>query len=605
MPDTPMKILLIEDNPGDARLIREMLADAGGQGFAIEWLSRLADGLELLDQGKIDLVLLDLGLPDSQGLDTFIKAHAQAPQVPFVVLTGLADEILALSAVRQGAQDYLVKGATDAKTLLRAIRYATERKRAEIALEVERKKLYSLLNSLPAFVHLKAADHLIRFANRRFIEIFGEPGNKPCYEILLARDEPCEACRAFEVLKSKVPQKFEWNSTLDARTYEIYNYPFCTDDDLLVLTLGIDITERKQAEKALLRQKEEQQIILDSVPALIFYKDTDNRFVRVNRAFAEVTGLPVKKIEGKTAFELFPVHAKDYWEDDRKVITSGNPKRNILEPVKTPLDVRWVQTDKLPYRDEQGNIIGIIGFSVDISERKQAEEKLRESEQNLRALASQLITAQERERERIARGLHDELGQSLLVLKLQAGHIKKSLEKEQTDIRKECQDMTRQLDRLVDEVRRLARNLSPTMVRDLGLSSALNRLIEEFTLHYEVQTDIHRIEVMNELFSREAQINIYRIFQEALTNIGKYAQASRLTIAMQREDGQVAFMVADNGRGFKVDEVLGGDPSCRGLGLMAMKERVRMMGGTLEIKSEEGKGTRITFIIPVSANRAG
>lgn len=480
MPDTPTKILLIEDNPGDARLIREMLADAGGQGFAIEWLSRLADGLERLDQGKIDLVLLDLGLPDSQGLDTFIKAHAQAPQVPFVVLTGLADETLALSAVGQGAQDYLVKGATDANALLRAIRYATERKRAEIALEVERKKLYSLLNSLPVFVHLNAADHMIRFANRRFIEIFGEPGDKPCYEVIKGISEPCEACRTLEVLKTKVSQKFEWTTPLDARTYEVYNYPFSDDGGLIVLTLGIDITERKRTEK-----------------------------------------------------------------------------------------------------------------------------KLRESEQNLRALASQLLSAQERERERIARGLHDELGQSLLVLKLQAGHIKKSLEKEQTDIRKECQDMTSQLDRLVDEVRRLARDLSPTMVRDLGLSSALNRLIEEFTRHYEVQTDIHPIEGMNELFSREAQINIYRIFQESLTNIGKYAQASRLTIAMQREDGQVAFMVADNGRGFKVDEVLGGDPSCRGLGLMAMKERVRMMGGTLEIKSEEGKGTRITFLIPVSASRAG
>ena len=153
--------------------------------------------------------------------------------------------------------------------------------------------------------------------------------------------------------------------------------------------------------------------------------------------------------------------------------------------------------------------------------------------------------------------MHDELGQSLLVLKLQASHIERRLDKDQTAIRKEFHEMIRQLDQLVDEIRRLARDLSPTMVRDLGLSSALKRLIEEFSRHYDIQADIDQMEGMDELFSRETQINIYRTFQECLTNIGKYAQASRLSVAINREDGQVSFMVADNGRGFKVNEVLG------------------------------------------------
>ncbi len=151
----PLKILLVEDNPGDARLIREMLAEAGNDLFTLEWSSTLAAGLDRLSRSEIDLVLLDLGLPDSLGLDTFVKAYAHAPQVPFVVLSGLSDETLALTAVRQGAQDYLFKHETDSNQLLRAIRYATERKQTELALEAERKKLYSVLNSLPAYVYLK------------------------------------------------------------------------------------------------------------------------------------------------------------------------------------------------------------------------------------------------------------------------------------------------------------------------------------------------------------------------------------------------------------------------------------------------------------------
>ena len=146
------------------------------------------------------------------------------------------------------------------------------------------------------------------------------------------------------------------------------------------LVVWRDITERKRAEEALQRQREELQIILDSVPALIFYKDKENRFIRVNRICAERLGRPKEKLEGKSCFEIFPPdQAEDYWGDDKEVMASGHPKRNIIEPVETSEGIRWVQTDKIPYRDEKGNIIGVIGFVVDVTERKRAEEALRAS----------------------------------------------------------------------------------------------------------------------------------------------------------------------------------------------------------------------------------
>jgi DNA-binding response OmpR family regulator len=137
MDDKTISVLLIEDNPGDARLIREMLAEARGMCFDLECADRLSTGLERLAEGDMDVLLIDLGLPDSQGLDSLVRVQAQAPEVPIVVLSGLDDETLAVQAVEAGAQDYLVKGQVDSNPLARALRYAIERKR----IEEERERL--------------------------------------------------------------------------------------------------------------------------------------------------------------------------------------------------------------------------------------------------------------------------------------------------------------------------------------------------------------------------------------------------------------------------------------------------------------------------------
>jgi sigma-B regulation protein RsbU (phosphoserine phosphatase) len=125
--DQPVRVLLIEDNAGDSRLIREFIAESGGRAFEVEWAKRLDAGLERLARGDISVVLLDLSLPDSHGIATFLNLRARAPDVPVVVLSGLADETLAVQAVHEGAQDYLVKGQGDGRLLVRALRYAVER----------------------------------------------------------------------------------------------------------------------------------------------------------------------------------------------------------------------------------------------------------------------------------------------------------------------------------------------------------------------------------------------------------------------------------------------------------------------------------------------
>lgn len=351
-----------------------------------------------------------------------------------------------------------------------------ERKQAEEALRAERQRLFALLDGLPAFVYLKAPDGSIRFANRTFRDLFGEPGGRRCYEVIQERGEPCESCQSFQVLETGKPQNRELSLGADAHTFQVSDYPFAdVDGSPLIMTLGIDITARKQTEGA-----------------------------------------------------------------------------------------------------------------------------LRESEKNLRYLASQLLTTQERERKRISRELHDELGQSLLVLKLQLRTLDQKLAPGQEAVKKDCDHILAHLDQVIENVRRLSRDLSPSILEDLGLSAALRRLIRDFAKHYEIKEHLVTMDEIDDVFAPGDKINLYRIFQESLTNIGKYAQATRLTISIKRHPDRVSFRVEDNGRGFNLAQVLGGDIDGRGLGLAAMEERVRMLGGVLDIRSREGKGTKICFEVPIA-----
>ncbi|MGE5558225.1 MAG: HD domain-containing phosphohydrolase [Bacillota bacterium] len=169
--EKPLKILLIEDNPGDIRLIREFLNMGGNSAFLIENCNRLNLGLERLRNNDIDIVLLDLTLPDSDGLNTFHAIESINYYVPVIILSGLDDESMAIKAVREGAQDYLVKGKVDRDLLIRSIHYAIERKRTDEALTEEHHLLRMLVDNLPDFVFIKDAESRFILMNPKLAEI--------------------------------------------------------------------------------------------------------------------------------------------------------------------------------------------------------------------------------------------------------------------------------------------------------------------------------------------------------------------------------------------------------------------------------------------------
>ena len=250
-----------------------------------------------------------------------------------------------------------------------------------------------------------------------------------------------------------------------------------------------------------------------------------------------------------------------------------------------------------PIFDADNRFKGSFAVITDITQRKYAEEALRESEKQLRHLSSQLLTAQETERRRISRELHDELGQALTLMKIRLRFIENELGEEQAVIREECQNILQYINQTIENVRRLSRDLSPSILEDLGLTAALRWLIDSLIKNDSIQVSLDITDI-NDLFSQDRQIIIYRILQEALTNIGKHAQAKNVSVATQKYDGRVSFCIHDDGKGFDLARAAMKTPPERGLGLAIMDERARMLGGSLEIWSQEGKGTRITLHIP-------
>ncbi len=170
-----IRVLLVEDNPGDARLFTELLRDAGASHLTMVHADRLAAALDHLNNDSFDVMLLDLSLPDADGLDTLVRAHAHAPKIPIVVLTGHDDEALAVRAVRAGAQDYLVKGRVDGELLVRSIRYASERGRSLEALERREEHYRSLIENSLDLISILNLDGTIRYASPSHERLLGYP----------------------------------------------------------------------------------------------------------------------------------------------------------------------------------------------------------------------------------------------------------------------------------------------------------------------------------------------------------------------------------------------------------------------------------------------
>jgi PAS domain S-box-containing protein len=391
----PIRILLVEDSPTDADLLRQTLSPASVDRFELTWVERLEEALARLRQQSFDVLLLDLSLPDSSGPETFRRARNAAPELPIVVLTGSGDDRIGLAAVQEGVQDFLVKGETDGRQIARAVRYAIERKQAAEQLLEQREWLRVTLTSIGDAVVATDTAGCITFLNpvAEFLtgwtaqEALGQP-IQSVFRIIDERSRQASEDLVARVLAEKRGITLANHTVLiakDGRELAIEDSVapiMCVAGRVTGAVLVFhEVTEKQRAQEALRRAKEEWERTFDSVPDLIAILDNEHRIVRANRAMAERLGVTPAECVGLKCFEC--VHKT---EQPPEFCPHAQTVRDGLEHAaevhEDHLGGDFLVTTT-PLRDEHGRMVGSAHVARDITARKRSEEALRQSREDL------------------------------------------------------------------------------------------------------------------------------------------------------------------------------------------------------------------------------
>jgi len=409
MPQEPVKVLLIEHDPGFARYVGEMVGQARDLSAEICSAANLMAGLSELQAHTFDAVLLDLCVPDGAGLANILLIKAQAPQLPIIAAGDADDEIVALEAVHEGAQDYLVKSQLTPAWLERSIRYAIERHRMDMALLEAEEKYHSVFDHLVEGIFQTTPGGRYLMANAALARIYGYSSPEELIQDLtdIGRRLYVEEGRRDEFIRL-----MQEHDTLTGFQSPIYR----KDGSVIWISENCrairdsrgrllyyegtveDITQRRQAEENLRNSEALYHSLVETLHQNILRKDLQGRFTFANQHFCKILGRPLEDIVGKTDFDFFPRElAEKYQRDDRQVMQTGKPFETVEEHQPPGGEKIYVQVVKTPLYAADGAIMGLQGIFWDITQQRLADEKIRrvnallaQSRKELRARNAQM-----------------------------------------------------------------------------------------------------------------------------------------------------------------------------------------------------------------------
>jgi PAS domain S-box-containing protein len=470
-----------------------------------------------------------------------------------------------------------------------------DRRRAEDDLRRQKEILQKIFDNVPAMIAFVGPDGKLELANREFQRTLGwtlEEMVAQNLETMLAEFYPDLKYRQ-EVMKFMANSNTEFIDlqvrVRDRRVIDT-SWGKARLSDGTDIYIGRDITERKRAEEAVRDSEERYRTLFERNLAGVYRTMIDGRILECNQAMANILGF-----NSPEEAKVFRGQDNYFSEWERtllieKLEAEGHLTNfEVLRRRKDGSPVWLLANLSLVTQAPSGQRI-IEGTFIDITERKRAEEELQRSRDKLRALAAHLQRIREEERTRVAREIHDELGQALTAIKIDLSSLICRLP---DDGKKQSESTLRLVDETIQSVRRIATELRPVILDEFGLVAAVEWASEEFQARTSIKC---RLDLPQEDFviDPERATALFRIFQETLTNVARHANATEVSVRMFRPEGGLTLEVHDNGKGATEEQLLGGSS----LGILGMRERALLLGGDLTITGAAGKGTTVIARIP-------
>lgn len=361
--------------------------------------------------------------------------------------------------------------------------------------------------------------------------------------------------------------------------------------------LGIlrDVTARRQAADALQASEARLRAIIEHEPDCVKLVSPLGELMDMNPAgLAILEAESVDQVRGMSMRRCILPEHQERFEAVHRNVMHGERGSLTFEIVGLKGTRRWLETQAVPLHDAQGQVIALLGLTRDITERRLGEEELRESREELRALADRLNTVREEEARRIARELHDELGQRLTAMKMAIHHLRKHEPRRAPGIRREWDDLQGQVSRTIAVVQELSNELRLGHLDVLGLPAAVEWQLQEFARASHIACEV---DVPDQVSVTRAEATaMLRVLQEAMTNVARHAEASALAVSLDDIPSGLVLTIRDNGRGITATRAR--SSSRRSLGLLGMRERATAIGAVLEIADAPAGGTVVRLTLP-------